>query len=175
MRIILYLCRKNAMIRLNIKPEDRQVIMQGRYSQSHPRVMQKYDALRLKDCGATNQLICNVLGICNNTPLSIFKQYNGGGLEKIQEINFYHPRSELEAFSEKIEKYFEENPPRSIPEAAAKIEELTGIKRGETQIRKFLKETGFRFRRVGTVPAQALTEGKKTDRENFWIRNWSHD
>ncbi|KAA6317526.1 hypothetical protein EZS27_032332, partial [termite gut metagenome] len=42
--------------------------------------------------------------------------------------------------------------PQSISEAAAKIEALTGIKRGETQIRKFLKDMGFRCRRVGTVP-----------------------
>jgi transposase len=156
------------MIELNIKSEDRKAIKQGRYSQPHPRVMQKYDALRLKDCGISNQMICNILGICNNTLLSIFKQYNEGGLEKIQAINFYHPESELKAFSGKIGKYFEGNPPRSISEAAAKIEDLTGIKRGETQVRKFLKDMNFKFRRVGTVPAKALTEEKKTSKEYSW-------
>jgi hypothetical protein len=58
------------------------------------------------------------------------------------------------------------NHPQSISEAAAKIEALTGIKRGETQVRKFLKDKGFRFRRVGTVPAKALTE-KKNEQRNF--------
>jgi hypothetical protein len=53
----LYLCKKNAMVELNIKPEDRQLILEGRYTQPHPRVMQKYDALRLKDCGLSNKLI----------------------------------------------------------------------------------------------------------------------
>jgi hypothetical protein len=67
----------------------------------------------------------------------------------------------LSEFSGSIEKYFEENPPQSISEAAAKIEELTGIKRGETQVGKFLGDRKFRFRRVGTVPAKAQTEGKK--------------
>ncbi|MDR1054535.1 MAG: transposase [Prevotellaceae bacterium] len=158
------------MIKLNIKPEDRQAIKQGRYSQPHPRVMQKYDALRMKDCGASNKFIYNILRICNNTLLSIFKQYNEGGLEKLQEINFYHPQSDLKAFSGRITKYFEETPPGSISEAAAKIEELTGIKRSETQVRKFLKDMNFRFRRVGTVPAKVLTEGKKRAKKIFRAR-----
>ncbi|GHT64425.1 hypothetical protein AGMMS50239_22100 [Bacteroidia bacterium] len=134
------------MIQLNIRPEDKQVIAEGRYTQVHPRVMQKYDALHLKDCG----------------------------LSRLNEISFNQPESDLQAFSTTIEKYLEENPPQSISEAAAKIEALTGIKRGETQVRKFLKDKGFKFRRVGTVPAKALTEEKKTSRETFWswIRNY---
>jgi transposase len=76
----------------------------------------------------------------------------------------------MQAYAVKIEQYFEENPPASIGEAVAKIEELTGIKRGETQVRKFLKDLKFRFRRVGTVPAKALTEEKKTNSGNFWSR-----
>jgi hypothetical protein len=91
-------------------------------------------------------------------------------LTELNEINFNHPESNLKIHSTGIKKYFEENPPQSISEAAAKIETLTGIKRGETRVRKFLKDPGFRFRRVGTVPAKALTEGKKTNRETFWSR-----
>jgi transposase len=159
------------MVQLHIKSEDRQMIFEGRYTQPHPRVMQKYDALRLKDCGLSNNQICSILGICNNTLLSFFKQYNEGGLERLNAINFNQPKSDLAAFSATIEQYLEENPPRSISEAAAKIETITGIKRGETQVRKFLKDKGFRFRRVGTVPAKALTEEKKTGRETFWSKS----
>lgn len=86
-------------------------------------------------------------------------------------MNFNQPEIDLQAHSTTIEKYFEENPPQLISEAVAKIETLTGIKRGETQVRKFLKDKGFRFGRVGTAPAKAQTEGKKTNRETFWSRN----
>ena len=48
------------MIQVNIKPEDRQALSQGRYTQAHPRVMQKYDALHLKDAGLSNKKICNI-------------------------------------------------------------------------------------------------------------------
>jgi transposase len=133
--------------------------------------MQKYDALHMKDSGLSNRETCKILGICNNTLLSFIKQYNEGGLERLNEVNFHRPQSDLKQFSGSIEKYFNEHPPRSISEAAAKIEELTGIKRGETQVRKFLVNRGFKFRKTGTVPAKALTEEKKKNSEHFWIRN----
>jgi transposase len=170
MRINMYFYGKNAMIHINLKEDDVQLLVEGRYTQAHPRVMQKYDALHLKSYNLANTKICDILGICNNTLLSFFRQYNEGGLRRLKEINFNQPESDLKSYSSSIEKYFEENPPQSISEAAAKIEALTGIKRGETQVRKFLKDMGFRFRRVGTVPAKALTEEKKTSRENFWSK-----
>ena len=159
------------MIRIEINPRDLVELQEGRYSQIHPRISQKYSALWLKHLGMTNAMICKIESICNNTLLSFFKQYNEGGLAKLQELNFYRPASAMSEFGIDIKKYFDENPPASISMASAKIEELTGIKRGETQVRKFLKNNGFEFRRIGTIPAKALTEEKKTSREFFWSRN----
>ena len=159
------------MLKIDIKAEDAVKLRTELYSQVHPHIMKKYIALHLKQCGLSNNLICNILDICNNTLLSYFKEYIEGGLEKLQSLNFYCPQSDLQEFSGDILKYFEKNPPSSISEAAAKIEELTGVKRGETQVRKFLKDKGFRFRTVGRVPAKALTEEKKTSKENFWKRS----
>ena len=171
MRIFLYLYGKKTMILIEIIPKDLGELKDGRYNQLHPRIAQKYNALWLKHLGLSNAMICKIEGICNNTLLSFFKQYNEGGLAKLQEINFYRPASALSDFSVDIKKYFDENPPTSISMASAKIEELTGIKRGETQVRKFLKNNGFEFRRVGTIPAKALSEEKKTSRKFFWSRN----
>jgi hypothetical protein len=33
----------------------KEIIAKGRYTESHPRVMQKYDALHLKNCGLSNK------------------------------------------------------------------------------------------------------------------------
>ena len=77
----------------------------------------------------------------------------------------------MQKFSGDILKYFDKNPSSSISEAAAKIEELTGVKRRETQVRKFLKNKGFSFKTVGTAPAKSLTKEKKTSKENFWKRS----
>lgn len=60
-----------------------------------------------------------------------------------------------------IEQYFKKNPPASLAEASAKIEELTGvIKRGLTQTGKFLKSIGIKFIKVASIPGKAITEKK---------------
>lgn len=53
------------------------------------------------------------------------------------------------------QEYFEKHPPASIKEAMAKIEDLTSIKRSETQIRNFLKKIGLKYRKVGMLPSKA--------------------
>jgi hypothetical protein len=101
------------------------------------------------------------LQIDGNTLRSYFKSFCEGGIDKLKEVNFYRPQSELQKYSGSLEAYFKANPPKSICEAAAKIKELTGIARKETRVRKFLKNLGFRHLKVGAVPAKALTEKKK--------------
>jgi transposase len=137
--------------------------------------MLKMDVLYLKAIGLSNDLICKITGICGNTLRKYLKEYQAGGIEGLKEVNFYRPTSELEEFSGTIEDYFKENPPSSIPEAVAKIEKLTGIKRGETQVRKYLKSLGFKHIKACSVPAKALTEEKKTNSGNFWKKTSNLD
>ena len=160
------------MIQVNIKEEDKKVFAKERYEHPHPRVNQRMDCLHLKAKGFSNKDICIILGICNNTLLSYFKMYNMGGVERLREINFNRPKSEMEKYLNEIKQYFIANPPASISEAAAKIKEITGIERHETQVRKFLKHLGFRCLTVGVVPAKALTEEKKTNKKNIWTTNY---
>jgi uncharacterized protein YneF (UPF0154 family) len=42
-----------------------------------------------------------------------------------------------------LETYFRDNPPASIKEAQKEIEEITGVKRSETQMREFLKKNSI--------------------------------
>jgi transposase len=163
------------MIKVQVKPEDIFVLSKERYEYPHPRVQQRMEVILLKSKGFSNSLICSALNICPNTLRSVYRIYNEGGIEKLKEVNFYRPQSELKEFSATIEDYFEKNPPRSINEAAAKIKELTGVERKETQVRKFLKDMNFRFIKVGSVPAKALTEEKKRNKENFWKKNSNQD
>ena len=86
-------------------------------------------------------------------------------IEKLKEVTFYCPRSELMNHKDTIENYFREHPPSTIAEAIAKIEELTGIKRCPTQIRKFLKSIGMRCLKVGMVPSKADPDEQEHKRE----------
>jgi transposase len=102
---------------------------------------------------------------------SYLKEYRDGGIEKVQELNFYHPQSDLAAHTSSIEAYLRANPPSSISQASSIIEQLTGIKRGITQTRNFLKSLGFSFRKVGAIPSKTMTEEKKRNNESFWTNN----
>jgi transposase len=163
------------MLQVKIREEDKAVFARERYEHIHPRVCQRMDALHLKSKGLNNSDILVVLDICNNTLLQYYKMYNAGGVDELRKINFNRPQSQLLAHKESLEKYFVENPPASISEAAAKIKELTGIERKETQVRKFLKSIGFRCLQVGVVPAKAMTEEKKTNKRNIWTKQFNLD
>jgi len=159
------------MIKIHVTEDDKQLLRQERYSHPHPRVMLKMDVVYLKSLGLKNDLVSAITGLCGNTMRAYLKQYMEGGIDRLKEVNFYKPNSELKDYSGTIEKYFTENPPSSISQASAIIEELTGIKRGETQTRKFLKSLKFRYIKAGSVPAKVLTEEKKTNKENLWKKN----
>ena len=156
------------MLKINIPESDISLLRQERYTHPHPRVMLKMDVMLYKACGLSNDQICLITGICGNTMRDYWKQYEEGGIERLKDVRFNKPSSKLSDFSGTIEQYFVENPPSSIAMASAKIEELTGIKRGETQTRKFLKGLGFKHLKAGSIPAKALTEEKKESKENFW-------
>jgi len=73
----------------------------------------------------------------------------------LAEFNIYKPESELIKFEKIIREDFQNNPPATIKEAAARIEKLTGIKRGTTQVRKLILKIGMRFIKVGQIPLMA--------------------
>lgn len=52
-------------------------------------------------------------------------------------------------------RHFRRHPVASIGEAIAVMEELTGIKRNPTHVRKFLKSLGIKRLKVGSVPSKA--------------------
>ena len=51
-----------------------------------------------------------------------------------------------------IKASLNEKPVRTIAEAADRIEQLTGLSRGLTQTRVFLKDLGFQWQRTRAVP-----------------------
>ncbi len=58
------------------------------------------------------------MAIAPNTLRTYLRDYREGGIEKLKEINFYRPQSELEEYRTSLEDYFQKNPPATINEAA---------------------------------------------------------
>jgi transposase len=152
------------MIKITFTDQEKKEIQYLRYHHPHPRVQQKMEVLHLKALNLKLQVICLIACVSPNTVRNYLKQFIKGGLDEVKKVNFNKPKSELDEHRESIEKYFEKHPPSTAAEATEKIEQLTGIKRRLTQVRKFLKDSGLKLRKVGSIPAAMINEEKKTSK-----------
>lgn len=153
------------MINIEFSAKAMQVLEHERYHHPHPRVQRKIEALWLKSQNVPHKDISSLTGISATTLWRYLRDYQQGGVEKLKEINFNKPKSELCNHKATIEDYFRKHPPFTIKEAMAKIEELTGIKRSEPQISRFLKSIGLKLRKIGMVPSKADPDKQKVFKE----------
>lgn len=155
------------MFKIDFSPEEIEALHYERYHYPHPWVQQKMEALYLKSQGLSHQDICRIVRISKPTLVSYLNDYLEGRIEKLKEINFNQPESELEPHATTLKEYFEQHPPATIAEAQNKIEELTGIKRSPTQIGVFLKRLGMKCRKVGSIPGKTVNDDKIKEQEAF--------
>lgn len=143
--------------------QDNEVVRLREISQNHPHphIRVKASALVLKSQNIEHYKIAASIGISENTLRTYFKQYAENGIESITKLNFRKPKSKLVEFEEEIKNYLNKTPPASIKQACEEIEKLTKIKLCETQMRKYLKSLGVKFRKVGSIPAKADAEKQK--------------
>ena len=128
------------MLHVAILPEDIATIQHDRFYHPQPHIMMRMHVLALHHKGESAARIAQLLDRDPRTIRGCLKKYRDGGLKAVYEYEKHKHESELEDYSELIEKELEKRPPRSAAEAGAIIEELTGIKRSPTQIREFLKK-----------------------------------
>ena len=80
-------------------------------------------------------------------------QYYEGGLPHLRRCRWHHPHSTLAKHQDLLEEYFLKHPVRSAKQARAIIEQQTGVRRGLSQVRHFLKgRLGLRGARPGPIP-----------------------
>ena len=113
------------------------------------------EALLLKSRGLAHKDFCRILAISGNTLRQYLRLYEPGGIEALNQFNYQRPKSELAEYADVVEERLLERPVATVAQAAALIEELTGIRRRPTQVRMFLKQFGFRRLKAGCLPAKA--------------------
>jgi transposase len=143
------------MIQMCISNEDTRTAQQQRFLHPHPRVQLRMEVLWLKSQGFPTKLISKIAGVSPNTVRDYLIMYKEAGITRLQEVSFYRPQSKLVNHRDTLECYFRDHPVASISEAIVIIEQLTGIRRSPTQVRKFLKSIGMKVRKVGTIPSKA--------------------
>jgi len=130
-------------IQLELTPEILKEIHYHRYNHPAPLVQRRMEALWLKGHGLAHVQIAELVGVTENTIRDYFELYEQGGIEKLKELDYYQPESELKEHIVSLEAYFREHPPATIKQAQHAVEVITGVVRSETQIREFLKKNSI--------------------------------
>jgi transposase len=141
------------MRQYNFTEEARKQIAFERYHHPNPRVLQRMEILALKMHGQTHQQIAQMAGVTRATVRRVLRVFATQGLSGVRTFHEKGPTSSLKAHEVCLETEFREHPPQTVDEARDRIEQLTGIRRKRTQVRKFLHDTlGLHWRKVAAIP-----------------------
>jgi len=128
------------MRRLMFSQDALDQVRHDRYHHPHPRVQRKMEVLWLKSKGLTHADIAELADVSPRSVQRYLDEFAAGGLAGARRIPWQGTRSELDEHAGSLEDYFLAHPPRSAREAQEAIERLTGIRRGLSQVRAFLKK-----------------------------------
>lgn len=129
------------MTRLAFSAEVQQILDLERFEHPHPRVQRRLEALWLISQGLVYSEVARLAGVSEATVDRYVATYRQGGIAALREFNWGgNSTSELMEYRESLEESFRSNPPHTVAEARQRIKDETGIERGLTQVRVFLKK-----------------------------------
>jgi transposase len=129
-----------------------EAIRHERYHHPEPRVQRRMEVLWLKHHGLTHERIAVLAGVSRSSVQRCLDDYLEGGLEQVRRCRCQGSVSQLDDQRASLEEYFDQHPPRSVKEAQQVIEQRTGIRRGLTQVRRFLRRLGLKPRQACAIP-----------------------
>ena len=141
-----------AWLRIQLTEEQQKIVDEERTSHPNLRVREKMLVIWLLHSGLTRWKAAEIVGIGRATVQRYVVAFREGGLDGLRRSNANRPVSELAAYRELIRASFVNQPVRTIAEAAERIFQLTGLRRGPSQVRKFLKDMGMKWRCVRAIP-----------------------
>lgn len=115
-------------------------IEHDRYRHPHPFVQRKMEVLWLKAHGLPHRDIATLAGCSVRSVQRYLDEYEDGGLARVRQLNWKGKPNALAEHRLSLENYFLQNPPATAREAQRAIRELTGVRRGLSQVRAFLKK-----------------------------------
>jgi len=155
------------MVKLEISAEVMAQLLFERFHYPHPRVQLKMEAIHLLGLALKPKDVCHACGISRWTLMRYVEEFQDGGIEALKVIGYKGKAYCLGGFTQAILADFNQKPPRTVAEASARIEALTGIKRKPTQIKEFMKRNQFKYRKVGQLPGKTNDPKKLQEQEQF--------
>lgn len=128
------------MTRLTFSEVERQSLRKERFEHPHPRVQRRMDVLWYISLGETYSNAARLGDVSEATVDRYVAIYRQRGIEGLKQFDWTGTPSELVSHQASLEELFRLDPPHTTAEACRRIEEATGVKRGLTQVRQFLKK-----------------------------------
>jgi transposase len=141
-----------AWLRIQLTPEQQQIVNEDRSSHPNLRIREKMLVLWLLHTGITRRKAAEIVGVGRATVQRYVVAFREGGLDALRRCNHKSPVSEMAAYRDLIRESFEKQPAHTVAEAGERIFQLTGLRRGPSQVRKFLKDMGMKFLQVRPIP-----------------------
>jgi transposase len=141
-----------AWLRVQLTEEQQRIVNEERSSHPNPRIREKMLVLWLLHHGVTRQKAAEIVGVGRATVQRSVAAFREGGLDGLRQWNVQHRSSEMAAYRDLIRESFAKQPVRTIAEASERIYQLTGLRRGPSQVRKFLKDLGLKWQSVRPLP-----------------------
>ena len=141
-----------AWLRVRLTEDEQHVVNEERTSHPNERIRERMLVLWLLHNGVTRQKAAEIVGVGRATVQRYVAAYRVGGLDGLRRWDPNRPESEMAAYRELLRESFEKQPVHTVAEAGERIFQLTGLRRGPSQVRKFLKDLGLKFQRVRVIP-----------------------
>jgi transposase len=141
-----------ARITVQLSESEQAIVAAERFSHADLHVRRKMLVLWSVHTGLTRLQAAKVASVGRATAQRYLAAYRDGGLDGLRRWGVVGPVSELASHVDTIKASLSDSPVRTIAEAADRIEQITGLQRGLTQTRVFLKDLGFRWQRTRAVP-----------------------
>ncbi len=141
-----------AWLRVQLTEEEQRIVNEERIAHPNERIRERMLVLWLLHNGVTRQKAAEIVGVGRATVQRYVAAFRDGGLDGLRRWDPNRPESEMGPFRQAIRESFEKQPVRTVAEACDRIYQLTGLRRGPSQVRKFLKDMGLKFQRVRMVP-----------------------
>ena len=141
-----------AWLHVQLTQEQQGIVNEERSAHPNPRIRERMLVLWLLHNRVTRQKAAEIVRIARATVQRFVAAFRDGGLDGLRRWDPNRPESEMAAYRDLIRESFEKQPVHTVAEACERIFQLTGLRRGLSQVRKFLKDLGLKFQQVRVIP-----------------------
>jgi transposase len=141
-----------AWLRVRLTEEEQRVVNEERTAHPNERIRKRMLVIWLLHNGVTRQKAAEIVGVGRATVQRYVAAFRDGGLDGLRRWDPNRPESEMAAYRALIRESLEKQPVHTVAEACERIFQRTGLRRGPSQVRKFLKDLGLKYQRIRVIP-----------------------